>query len=479
MKTKKHTLFYLFTFFICAGLTLAVTLYGLSCRHLKITYLDNSTEESSALLENPYCGFYKLSGYTLSETATSEEAATWCQKSCRKNPYPLMLLEINLKQYANTSLSSTATQQLDSILEQCEKAKKQVILRLLYDWEEKALETEPSDLQLILQHIRQLAPSINTHADCVYILQGLLVGNHGEMHHSNYENINQLRQIATELANATDPQIYLAVRTPGQLRGILGTQTPLESRYASEQSLASRLGLFNDGMLGSVYDLGTYDDTPMTYNGNLEEKGTRSEELLYQYRLCQYVPNGGEVTVDNTYNDLENAITDLARMHVSYLNADHDLQVLNKWKQSTYSGKDVFSGCNGYDYIQAHLGYRYVLRSSHLDFHPLLEDQATLSITIANTGFASSYQTFDSALILTNQTTGHSMREAISLDNCSIAGEDESDFHLTLDVRSLEKGTYTLSLELQDPYTKSYIHFANLGYETSDSIDLGTLTIHE
>ena len=48
------------------------------------------------------------------------------------------------------------------------------------------------------------------------------------------------------------------------------------------------------------------------------------KNLIFQEKLCQYVPNGGEVTVDNEYNDLDNAITDLSQMHVSYLNSEHD-----------------------------------------------------------------------------------------------------------------------------------------------------------
>jgi len=213
------------------------------------------------------------------------------------------------------------------------------------------------------------------------------------MNHSNYGDINQIRQIIEELDQNISSDIFLAVRTPGQLRGILRTRTPLSSTDAGNGSLQARLSLFNDGMLGSVYDLGTYDDTPLQPDSNLDEQGTRSEELLFQYKLCQYVPNGGEVTVDNEYNDLDNAIVDLSQMHISYLNSEHDTAVLDKWKNSTYTGSqtDVFSGCTGYDYISTHLGYRYVMKESSVDFHSVLSDTASLYITIANTGFSSAY----------------------------------------------------------------------------------------
>ena len=76
------------------------------------------TEESSRELDNPYRGFYQLSGYILSDNQKPEKSAAWCRKSCASNPYPLMLLEINLKNYSNTSISTNAQNQLDKILEE-------------------------------------------------------------------------------------------------------------------------------------------------------------------------------------------------------------------------------------------------------------------------------------------------------------------------------------------------------------------------
>ena len=169
------------------------------------------TEESSRELDNPYRGFYQLSGYILSDNQKPEKSADWCRKSCASNPYPLMLLEINLKNYSNTSISTNAKNQLDKILEECVRAKKQVILRFLYDWDGQALSTEPSDLPQIKNHISQISSTVNKYADCVYILQGTLTGNTGEMNHSNYGDINQIRQIIEELDQNISSDIFLAV----------------------------------------------------------------------------------------------------------------------------------------------------------------------------------------------------------------------------------------------------------------------------
>lgn len=477
MKKNISTVRHIIVFFLCAALTLITVLYFISSRKISVTYKSDISSESNTLIQNPFCGFYKINGYMLSENTSKKELIRQIKKNCKTNPYPLVLVEINLKNYANADLSSSAHQQLNTILSQYDTAKKQVILRFLYDWDGKALQSEPSDFYRIKNHIKQVASAVNKYKDCVYIIQGVFTGNVGEMNNSHYSDLDQVRQLAEALADDIDSQIYLAVRTPAQLRGILRTRTPLSSQDSESGNLASRLGLYNDGMLGSIYDMGTYDDTPLTSESDLDEPGTREEELLYQNKLCQYVPNGGEVTVDNEFNDLDNAISDLAQMHISYLNSEHDEAVLSKWKKSVYSGKDVFHDMNGYDYISAHLGYRYFIKESNVDFHSIVSDNASLYLTIANSGFSSAYKKYDTTLIFTDKDTGKIQRLETTIDNRRISGDDQATFNISLDIRSLKKGTYTLSLEMKDPYTKDFIHFANEGAETSDTVPVGTLTI--
>lgn len=477
MKKNTSFVYYVIPFFICAIVTVVIIVHLISFQRLSVTYEQSISQESNSIMQNPFRGFYKINGYMLSDKTNKKELTKQIKQNCKANSYPLVLLEINLKNYANTDISSSAQQQLDTILTQYTSAKKQIILRFLYDWDGKALQSEPSDFFRIKNHIQQLSSTINKYKNCIYIIQGAFIGNVGEMNNSNYNDIDQIRQLIETLAESTDPQIYLAVRTPAQLRGILRTRTPLSSQDSESGNLASRLGLYNDGMLGNVYDMGTYDDTPITSGSDMDEPGTREEELLYQYKLCQYVPNGGEVAIDNEYNDLENAVTDLAQMHVSYLNSEHEEDVLNKWKKSTYTGDDVFSGCTGYDYVEAHLGYRYFIQESHMDFHSIVGDDATLYLTIANSGFSSAYKKYDTTLLITNQDTGKTKRLETTIDNRRISGNDQVTFKISPDIRSLKKGTYTLSLEMKDSYTEDCIHFANAGSEDSDSVSVGTLTI--
>lgn len=477
MKQTRSRLSAFFLFGLCALLFCGAFAFLFVSRYLTAEYTPIVTGDSAVMLDNPYQGFYELNGFLLSEEQTANDAADWAEDVCSTTPYQLMLLEINLKEYARKSISDLALQQLGQILDQCTKAKKQVILRFLYDWEGNAQASEPTRLSRITDHVKQLAPVVNQYSDCIYIIQGTLTGNNGEMNHSRYQDVDDLREIMIALNSSMDTDIFLAVRTPAQLRGILHTPMPLSSSGSYLLSMQARVGLFNDGMLGSVYDLGTYDDTPLQDDSSLDEAGTREEELLYQEKLCLYVPNGGEVVIDNEYNDLQNAIADLAQMHVSYLNSQHDEAVLNKWKISTYTGDDLFSGCSGYDYIQSHLGYRYHLLSSKLKFHPLWSERATLYFTIENSGFSPAYKRFAVTIHLLNQETNETTDLETRLDIRAVPSGSSCTLQTELDLRSMAKGTYSLSLSLQDSYTESYIHFANEGYEASDSVPLGTLVL--
>lgn len=478
MKNKSLPRLRFLLFFICVSVFLAAIYYAFFVRRITLDYTAAPLNASTEALNMPYCGFYQLNGFTLDESGSAQEAALWGTQRCESDPYPLMLLEINLQNYSEQSLSQNALDELDAILTACNSEKKQLILRFLYDWDGNALQTEPSSVSRIEEHFQQLAPVLNAHSDCVYLLQGISTGNNGEMHDTSYADPAIVRQLMQQLAGLTDPSIYLSVRTPAQLRSILQDKNALRSNMAYNGSLSSRLGLFNDGMLGSDSDLGTYDDTPLSDPSDFEEKGTRQEELRFQDTLCQYVPNGGEVVIDNPYNDLDSAIQSLSVMHVSYLNAEHDLSVLDKWKQTVYTGSDAFYGCSGYDYIRTHLGYRYRLDASSLHFHSFVEDTATLYLNIANDGFSPAYRKFDTVITVTEQTSGNTFQLPLDIDNRQISSADTAVFSVSLDVRQWEKGTYALTLSMTDPSTGQRIPFANSGYETRSEIPIGTLSVN-
>ncbi len=347
---------------------------------------DHDYTESAQALDNPEGGFYCLHGYLLSEDTTEESLDELLARDIRLNESDgLVLLEINLLRYRDTPLTDAALTQLRRILDAWEKADYRLILRFLYDWDGNAAATEPQALSQILEHMTQVAPAVNEHAASVYLLQGIFVGAWGEMHGSDHMQAESMCALMEHLNEVIDPGIFLAVRTPAQRRTILNSA----EAFPDNSGLALRLGLYNDGMLGSDIDLGTYGDVDQSTASSLSDRWLRGQELDYQDALCRYVPNGGEVVIDNPLNDLAAAIEAFRVMHVSYLNRSYQLEVLDKWRADTMQTDDSWNGMDGFTYIERHLSPRYRCTGADASaFNFWEDDTATCSLTLTNTAFA-------------------------------------------------------------------------------------------
>lgn len=435
-KLLKIMLTIVFLLFILCALA-AVFLWH---RYLPLSYEAVRYTETAAELPNPWRGFYEIYGYTLSDGELQQELQPGIQeqktKGCR-----LVQLQINLKNYSDKSISAHALSQLDEILCAWSEAGFQIILRFLYDWDGNANATEPYELSIIAEHMRQTASVYNRYDAQILTLQGLYTGNFGEMHHSRFQSPGDLSTLADTLAAEAAPDIYLAVRTPRQWRSIAGK---------SSKAWTERLGLFNDGMLGSSTDTGTY-----------ESGSARAQEIAFQHTLCETVPNGGEVILDNPYNDGEAAVKDLTAMRISYLNSAYDPDVLTKWQNEVCRGDGPYNGRSIYEYIRDHLGYRYVIRDSAVRFFGLKDDTAWLTLSLENTGFAPSYRPFHISLTLKNPESGERIPLSLEQDSTAIPAQAVTARLFELPVRTYPPGAYEIYVSLTDDSTGEQLLLAN------------------
>ena len=203
-------------------LTLIATIIVLKivCFFGRAYYTAEVFSESNKPLQNPYCGFYHIIGYTLSDS----------YDKCDNYTDQLVLLEINLKNYHTTDISEKGLEQLNDILAKWAQSPNgtKLILRFLYDWDGIALATEPDSLNLVLKHIEQIAPTVNRYRDCVYIMQGVFIGNWGEMHHSKFSDINSVKILINRLNELIDPSVFFSFRTPSVWRGVTAIYNPPE-----------------------------------------------------------------------------------------------------------------------------------------------------------------------------------------------------------------------------------------------------------
>ena len=469
MKRKKAVLFAILISFVLltAGMFLLCTGMRFS------SYSSAVYTESARELENPYIGWYQMFEYILSDTDSFDPVPVEAQE---QGP-GLAMLEINLQNYRECPVSSKGLAQLEEILDTWQSTGRQLIVRFLYDWDGNGLEKEPGDISLILTHMTQTAEIINRHTDCVYILQGVFVGSWGEMHSSGYLDEESLLALINRLDAVIDSSIFLAVRTPEYWRVIARSHAPLSASQAFGGSLSTRLGLFNDGMLGSDTDLGTYGSLDALDSAQYYGKLTRRAEIEFQNALCDYVPNGGEVVIDNPFNDFPSAAADLAAMHVSYLNRSYDQAVFSKWSESVYTGDSPFDGMSGYDYISRHLGYRYVLRSSSFRSTASCGKTAWLSLVLENVGFSSCYRSFDVSLILKDTLQPAEYVLPVQTDTRLLSSGEEVQLDIPLDIRSYATGSYDVFLKISDPVSGCEIFLANESDSDRADFFVGSLEI--
>lgn len=341
-------------------------------------------KESTDYDGNPSKGWYGLYPFVISEEPDFDNLV-WSLAD--GDVIALVRIDIGRRQPGVGTGSPFTAEELDRadrILTWFEKHSREVILRITYDTEGKGMEHEPSLIKNVAGHMRQLGPVIAAHADNIIVHQGIFVGSWGEMHDSKFLSENAVCELYETLVSACGNKVRIAVRTPMQHRFIMkyltrymGTgnaDTDTDNAYMDTDIL--RPALYNDAILSSEDDMCTY-------------AGGRTVWADYQDEVCTYAVCGGEAIHDNQLNDYDNAVKELANMHITYLNRQYDMAVLDKWRSN-----------NGYDYIGTHLGYRFVVTDTAAGRDAEEETGSKtqtgvgsiyINVRIANRGFACVY----------------------------------------------------------------------------------------
>ena len=433
----------------------AVVLYHF---HWNLTLDNVKLVESKNLINNPNRGFYRIYGFRI-----EDESVNWKQDVDKRikndDDATLALIEVNIQAYKDGKITDAGMNNIRELFDALSKQNKQYIVRFLYDWNGENQVYEPKNIRVILDHMKQLKEIMNEYADHIFTLQGLFIGNCGEMNNTQYIDEESLQTLASTLLSVCDNDMYLSVRTPMQWREIA------QKEDSSDQLVyTKRLGLFNDGMLGNEFDYGTYG-TQSKLEAGVNQKWTREEELDFQDELCRTVPNGGEVIIDNAYNDLDHAIADFNRMHITYLNEDYDRNVLEKWSNSVVHTDDCYDGMDGLSYMKARLGYRFVLRECRMQ-QDFWKDTLHVELDVSNSGFAPIYKACEACFVFVPQSSeGKTYSVNVEQNLPELAGGNETDristIQTTIPLHDLERENYDVYFQLKDQATGEEIQFAN------------------
>lgn len=342
-----------------------------------ITFEKLFGKESTDYDGNPSKGWYGLYPFVISEEPDFDNLV-WSLAD--GDVIALVRIDIGRRQPGvgtGSPFTDAELDRADRILTWFEKHSREVILRITYDTEGKGMEHEPSLIKNVAVHMRQLGPVIAAHADNIIVHQGIFVGSWGEMHDSKFLSENAVCELYETLVSACGNKVRIAVRTPMQHRFIMKYLTRyMGTGNADTDTDILRPALYNDAILSSEDDMCTY-------------AGGRTVWADYQDEVCTYAVCGGEAIHDNPLNDYDNAVKELANMHITYLNRQYDMAVLDKWRSN-----------NGYDYIGTHLGYRFVVTGTAVGRDAEEETGSKtqtgvgsiyINVRIANRGFACVY----------------------------------------------------------------------------------------
>lgn len=409
-------------------------------------------QENTSYLHNPSCGWYRIYPFEIGQKQDFEELY-WCL--CEEEGLALVLVDIG--EFRDDALTEDALGNLAQILQFFAKHGKEIILRVTYDRKGRGMECEPDFVKTVIGHMQQLGAVIKGYRENILLVQGILVGNWGEMHGSKFLSQERLRQLMNTWQQALG-SIPIAVRTPQQWRML----HPVGAAPGEDN-----IGLFNDGMFGSADDLGTYG-----WQGKEEAgwrgKWRRGQELEFTGRIGNVVPYGGEALGISdgrqgqapskgpwavTHREM---VEEMRRAGVSYLNSTHDAQRLEQWKQERWEEAGIWNGKSVYDYVGCHLGYRFVVRNVEL----MGKRELSLKITVENTGFSTMKEPAELAL--------HMGEERILPDVlCGLLPQESREITI-----KLIDSPCVVSLALRRKRDKRPILFAN-GLLADGSVKLG------
>ncbi|SIO31495.1 protein of unknown function [Fibrobacter sp. UWB11] len=288
-----------------------------------------------------------------------------------------------------------------------------VIVRICYDpWYNGRSNVTPEH-KWVLRHVEQLAPVLSKNTDVIVALEMGMHGAYGEMHSDTSITYDRVAEATNLMLRSTPPELKILTRTGNYSAKVLGFDNwgvdfHIDGEKFAEIAKAKgdtmyRVGMFNDGYLGTQYDYGTW-------GADCKTSICREEGVAWLEKYGINTPYGGEaLTTANGYqviNTPEFLAYEGFRTHTSYLNIQWNNNLIDSWKKSHFKGTDFeydgtkIDSLTGFKYINDHLGYRYVLRESWLSDTVGSDGMFRAKLRFQNVGFGNLTRKMKTKLVL-------------------------------------------------------------------------------
>lgn len=369
------------------------TFVGCGKQSKSLVYEKKDFTESVETILNPDCGFYRPIGFSLTENGGNKSSIGV------NGDVSLQHLRINLGQFSrevngqeDKVLSQQALDYLDGVLDTLYKNNKNAIVRFAYDNFDGVEDKEPSE-EMILTHQSQVCNVLNKYQNTITAIEVGFVGKWGEMHTSKLANYDTIDKLIDGYLTQTD-NFPILTRTPRMIYHYLGFTVNVledENNIILPSSNAYRLGIYNDGYLGSGNDLGTYAD--------------REKEIKWLQNQTNHLPFGGEI-MNNSMAYIENCLPYMREVNLSYLNYEWNYNMTQtNWGSNFYTSeigdeKNYF-GQTAQVYVRNHMGYRLVLNSSKI--YKQNSNKYEFEINLNNIGFGNVNRAKQMSLVVVNE----------------------------------------------------------------------------
>ena len=373
---------------------------------------DISYHESLEETLNPYRGFYK--SVQISYMKGNGNSST--NFSSYKNK--LVHLRIDLSDFAEHPgvddghdsdvliNSSTTNMQaaLKTTLQNLRNNNTTAVVRIAYDYHyggytkdtwkkdengndvlKKRSVWEPS-IDTVLKHQQAVGEIFAQFPDVIASVECGVFGPWGEMHSSQIMTDANLKAVLDKWLEVLPESMTVTVRQPEHYAKWSGVPIgSIQENVTAPGTKEYRVGVFNDGYLGSYDDRGTFRN--------------RTKEVTWLENQAKHTLYGGEIVLweDSKSHPspvLNNAVymeDEAFKTHTSYLNIGWNDQVIDAMKKTTFNGTDSLyknAGASEFTYVQNHLGYRYVVRNVKLTRETTKYENFALEAEIENVGFA-------------------------------------------------------------------------------------------
>ena len=270
--------------------------------------------------------------------------------------------------------------------------------------------------------------------------------------------------------------------------------------------LGYRLGMYNDGYLGSYSDYGTFTlKKSSSLTSGMPDgwekdriRSRRSEEVAVLEKYLRHTAYGGELLAGESDTKPafwdkvpDEACEEMKLVHLSYLNISHNYHAFEALDTSSYT----YGGQNLFHYLLSHMGYRYII--TNLDQQPVSAHGKNIHINLGIVNDGVTEMPFHRVKGFKVYLIPAGQNQSSSATAFSAEGEFKGDYSkqdvseieryvsTSVEAFSLSAGDYDVYLKVCDITGNSLtdgkyaIRFANEGIwnETLSANKLGTVTI--